>query len=187
MLSIAARYAFSLFNKAKEKNKVEQVMNELQKFTEIIQKNKDLERLWNSLSIPYTIKESILLKRISFSEITTNFLKLILLKKRQKLLPKIFYYYKLVYNYQNKILEVDIKTAFEINQDQLQKIIQLLENNLKLKVKLKNISIDREIIGGIIVISDDLIIDLSVKKDLDKALRKIEETINNKMDELKIV
>lgn len=187
MLSIAARYASSVFQKAKEKNQIEEVMKDLEQFIKLLEKNKNIAELWNSLSISSFDKEEIILKKIELSEITKKFLKLILLKKRQKLLPKIFYYYKLMYNNQNKILEVDIKTAFQINNQELEKIIKTIEEKLSIKIKIKNIYVDKEILGGIVVISDNLVLDLSVRKDLDKLLKNVEEVINNKLSSIKIL
>lgn len=187
MLSIAARYAYSIFQKAKEKNQIEEVMKDLEQFVKLLEKNKNITEIWNSLSISAFDKEEIILNKIELSEITKKFLKLILLKKRQKLLPKIFYYYKLMYNNQNKILEVDIKTAFQMNNQELEKIIKTIEEKLGIKIKIKNIYIDKEILGGIVVISDNLVLDISVRKELDKLLKNVEEVINNKFSSIKIL
>ncbi|MCS7243482.1 MAG: ATP synthase F1 subunit delta [Candidatus Calescibacterium sp.] len=187
MLSISARYANSLFQKAKEENQIDKVLEDLKNFLVLLEKNKQLLELWNSLSISSTDKEEIIIKRVDFSNITKNFLKLLLYKKRQKLLPKIYYYYKSLYNKHNNIIEVEISIAFEIDKTELEKLIRIIEENLGLKIKIKNIKIDPEIIGGAMIISDNIILDLSIKKDLDRLLRNFEETVNNKLSGLKMI
>lgn len=186
MLTVAARYANSLFSKAKENNQIDKVLEDLLLFVNLLENNKQISDVWNSLSISYSDKEKLLSFLPSISNITKNFLKLILIKKRQKLLPKILYYYKSIYNRYNKIIEVNLKVSFDLEKSEIENLIKNLENSLKIKIKIKNIIIDKEIIGGIVIISEDNIIDLSVKKDLEKILKKFEETVNNKITSIKI-
>lgn len=187
MLSVASRYALSLFEKAKEKNQLDIVLNELDNFIQLLSRNKELLELWNSLSLAYTEKERLILDKIAFTDTTKNFLKLILYKKRQKLLNKIFYYYKSLYNKFHNIIEVEIKSAFEIDNQDLTKLINTLQEKIGLKIKVKSINIEKEIIGGIIMISDNLILDLSVKKDLEKLLKNFQDIVENKLRGLKIL
>ncbi|MFN3995339.1 MAG: ATP synthase F1 subunit delta [bacterium] len=182
MLSIAARYASSLFQKAQEKNITQKILQELELFINILQKNKTLMNLWLSLSVSIKEKEELLLSKLDLSDITLNFLKLILSKKRQKLISKIYYYYKMLYNKSNGIIEVEIKLPFEIPEDKIYNVINSLEEKFQTKIKIKNLTIDPEIIGGILIVSDDTILDLSIKKELDKLLKDFKQIVNEKIN-----
>ncbi|MFN3478267.1 MAG: ATP synthase F1 subunit delta, partial [bacterium] len=124
----------------------------------------------------------LLLNKISLSKITLNFLKLILSKKRQNLIYKIYYYYKMLYNKTNGIIEVEIKLPFEIPEDKIYNVINSLEEKFQTKIKIKKLTIDPEIIGGILIISEDTILDLSIKKELDKLLKDFKQIVNEKIN-----
>jgi len=186
MLSLVARYAKSLFDKSKEENKVDQIFKEFSDFVNLLQKEKIIWKLWTSMSISISDKENLILKKINLSTVLYNFLKILLKKKRQNLIFKINYYYKKIYNREKNIMEIEMVVPFKIEDQFFQEIIKTLENKLNKNIVIKKVTINPEIIGGLILIEEDIIIDLSLKKDFDKLIKDIERTIDSKINQLNI-
>ena len=182
MLNIASRYASSLFEKAKEKNSLDLIKKEIEEFINLLEKDKTISEIWNSFSISFEEKEKLILKNLNFSDITKNFLKLLILKKRQNILKKIHYYYKNLYNEFNKILEVKVVLPFKIEIQQLNNLIKTLESKINYQITIKSISIDPEIIGGLIILSEDSIFDLSLKKELENLLKNFKQIVNENLN-----
>ncbi len=72
----------------------------------------------------------------------------------------------------DKKRKIRVITAFPINNSQLRRIQEMLEDFLKKEVIIRN-DIDPEILGGFICYTDSIKIDMSIKKDLDKLKSQI--------------
>ena len=64
-------------------------------------------------------------------------------------------------------LKAIIKSAKELNQDEIIKITEELSNNFKSKIKL-NYSYDQSLIGGLVVQVGSTMVDTSIKNKLQK-------------------
>lgn len=97
----------------------------------------------------------------------SNFLKLLKKKNDIKLLKKIFKNLKTINEEKNQFKTVKIKSAFELNQNFQKQLTENLEKKLKREVRLE-ITIDKNILGGIIIQIDDKIYDGSLKNKIKK-------------------
>ena len=103
-----------------------------------------------------------------------NFLKLLAGNKRLALLPEISAQFNKLKANQEKSLDIEVTTAFELLDEQQEKLAQALKTKLGRDVKLTS-QIDKAILGGVVVRTDDLVIDGSVRA----RLAKLAEAMNS--------
>jgi len=173
MLSIANRYADSLFEIASKYNLEEIILKELENFYNLINKDKLIAEIWHSKTLTAFDKYNTLIESLPFNYLTKEFLKLIASKKREKLLKLIIYYYKK--NYENKygIFEGTLILAKKIDNLILNELLKSIEKIINKKILVNQIKIDPEIMGGFILISDETILDYSIKNNFEKLLKEI--------------
>jgi F-type H+-transporting ATPase subunit delta len=178
MLSLANRYANSLFEIAAKYNLEEIILKELENFYNLINKDKLIDEIWHSKSLTTSDKFSMLIDLLPFNYLTKEFLKLIASKKREKLLKLIIYYYKK--NYENKygIFEGSLILAKKIDNLIINELLKSIEKILNKKILINQIKIDPEIMGGFILISDETILDYSIKNNFEKLLKEININID---------
>lgn len=96
-----------------------------------------------------------------------NFLKLIVKNKRLKILPYISKHFIYLRMKKENFLEIKIISAKIISKKQLIKIIDILEKRLSCKLKF-NCKIDKSIISGFIIKTNNIVIDNSLRSSLNK-------------------
>jgi len=103
-----------------------------------------------------------------------NFLKLLAENKRLALLPEINAQFAKLKADQEKSLDIEVTTAFELQDEQQEKLAQALKTKLGRDVAL-TAEVDKSILGGVVVRTDDLVIDGSVRA----RLAKLAEAMNS--------
>lgn len=175
---IAARYAKSIIDLAKETGKLETVKKDMELFSEAIG-NRDLFLMIKSPIIKGDKKISIF-KAIfggKVDELTSSFFDIVIRKGREELLPNIASAFNTQYNEMHNITSAEVVTATEISEALLSEIkskisaLGVSAENVILKKK-----VDPSLIGGFILQVGDKLIDASVKSNLAK-LRK--ELVDN--------
>jgi F-type H+-transporting ATPase subunit delta len=87
--------------------------------------------------------------------------------KRLVLLPEISALFEGLKANQEKAVDVEITTAFEISSDVSNKLAESLKDRLQREIKLAT-SVDQSLIGGAIIRAGDNVIDSSVRGKLSK-------------------
>lgn len=95
-------------------------------------------------------------------ELTDNFIDLLTEKNRESLLESITDDFIDLYNLHHGIIEVDVTSAYKLDEKQVTELKSQLESSTGKKVQI-NRSVNNELIGGIMVRIDDTVIDGSVK------------------------
>jgi F-type H+-transporting ATPase subunit delta len=103
-----------------------------------------------------------------------NFLKLLAGNKRLALLSEITAQFNKLKADQEKSLDIEVITAFELVDAQQEKLAQALKTKLGRDVTL-TAQVDKTILGGVVVRTDDLVIDGSVRA----RLAKLAEAMNS--------
>ena len=103
-----------------------------------------------------------------------NFIALLAENGRLALLPEIATQFKKLKAAQEASIEVDLTTAFEMADEQQQKLAKALSTKLGRDVQVTT-QVDRSILGGVVVRTDDLVIDGSVRA----RLAKLAEAMNS--------
>ena len=96
-----------------------------------------------------------------------NFMRLLAENKRLILLPEISTMFDALKANQEKSVDVEITTAFEISSDVSGKLAQALKKRLQREIILTT-RVDQSLIGGAIIRAGDYVIDSSVRGKLSK-------------------
>jgi len=160
---VANRYAISLFENSLEKNILETVYDDINLLIKSLDDSSELRRAIESPVIKSELKSSILKEIFSdkLSKETLNFIFFIIDKKREELLYEISKRFLELRNEHLGIVEMEVTTAFEVTNEQIDNLKNMFESILKKTVKIK-IKIDKNIIGGFIAQVGDTVYDASV-------------------------
>lgn len=96
-----------------------------------------------------------------------NFIALLAENRRLALLPEILAQFEQLKANQQKSVDIDVTTAFELDEQQQQKLTQAIGAKLGREVKMTS-QVDKSILGGVVIRSADLVIDGSVRARLAK-------------------
>ncbi|SRR6056297_152233 len=173
---IAARYAKTLLQEAKERELIEPVYQELVELQELIQNNSELRNFLASPIISHGKKANALSAIVGNKgeEITASFLQLICNKGRAPQLIEIIEAFVGQYRAWKEITKVSISSATELDE----KTLESLEKSVrKLEGVRKHIEwehdVDSNLIGGFVIQFEDKIYDASVAHQISKLRKKI--------------
>lgn len=102
-----------------------------------------------------------------------NLVRLLASNKRLPLLPEIHVLFEDLKAERERVVEVDVVSAFPLDAEAEAKLTASLKSRLDREVKLSS-RVDKSLIGGMVVRAGDLVIDSSVRG----KLKKLTETMN---------
>lgn len=102
-----------------------------------------------------------------------NFIRLMAENKRLKVLPAVYKEFQRHVEENQKLAEVQVISAQPLNATQEQKIAAAMEKRLARKVKL-NCSVDNSLIAGIVIRTDDFVIDGSSRGQLTRLANELQ-------------
>lgn len=91
-----------------------------------------------------------------------NFIQLLVANRRLAAVPEIHELYETLRREREGVVEAEIATAFPLDDSQLKTLVSDLERRFKRKVQ-PNVSVDKELIGGVRIAVGDEVIDGSVR------------------------
>ena len=101
-----------------------------------------------------------------------NFIRLLAENKRLILLSEIAELYEVLKAEQERSLEVEITSAFEISSEIAEKLAVSLKKRLEREINLTT-SVDESLLGGAVIRAGDMVIDSSVRGKLTKLVESI--------------
>ncbi len=116
-----------------------------------------------------------MMEKIGGDELETegkNFVRLLAENDRLALLPDVAAIYETLRAEAEGEIEAQVTSAFELKQDQADRIAEALAKRLNRKVKIVS-SVDKDLIGGAIIKAGDLVIDGSLKGRLGKMTQSL--------------
>lgn len=170
--SLAYPYANAIFEIAKENNSIDKWLDYLSTMSYVSK----LERFKLAVSNPTLSKEevvNILLSSINNKEqFLSSFINLLIQNNRINLLDAIYLSYKkIVDHYLNNDYAI-IETAFLMNDKDKKDLEDILSKKFGKNISA-TIKINPDLIGGIKIILDDIIIDSSVKGNINRMFSEI--------------
>ncbi len=96
-----------------------------------------------------------------------NFIRLLAENKRLKLLPEISSIYEILKANQQKSVDVEITTAFEVSSEASDRLASALKQRLQRDIQLTS-KVDQALIGGALIRAGDTVIDNSIRGKLNK-------------------
>ncbi|MGE0088994.1 MAG: ATP synthase F1 subunit delta [Bacteroidales bacterium] len=166
---IAIRYAKALFFLAQEKNKVDIIFKDVLLLNDTLINSSDLIKLLEHPVVKPSQKIQALINlfKDEVDQITLSFLQLIIQHKREIYLRRIVRNFIDLYKKNQHIQSVLLTSAYNLENEEKDKISETIESKLKSKIEL-NIKIDPAIIGGIILQINDKELDMSVSRQLSR-------------------
>jgi len=173
MEEIAVVYARSLFEVAREQDKLDVVREQLGAFTDALSENRDLQVFFFSPYFATKEKQDGLERVVSDADpVVLNFLKLLIEKHRMPVLFRIRSNYDAMWEEENKLLPVHITSAVELDKAIVEQLGDRISEQTDRKVEL-SATVDPEILGGIVVRVGNSVLDASVRNRLEQLRKQV--------------
>ena len=173
MEEIASVYARSLFEVAKEQDKLDKVRDELGEFADALDGNRELQVFFFSPYFSTTEKQDGLDKAISGADETiVNFLKLLIENHRMPVVFRLRRVFDELWQEENKLLPVQVTSAVELDPGTVSQIGDRIAEQTGRKVELSS-DVDPDILGGIVVRVGNSILDASIRNRLEQLRRQV--------------
>jgi len=173
--TVARPYTKAAFEHARDKGNLDQWSNLLSLAAQAVQDSELAQLLGNpALTVEQKAELVAAVCEKQIDDAGKNFISLLAENRRLALLPEIAAQFGILKANLEKKVDVDLTTAFALNNAQQQKLAKALSSKLGREVKL-TAQVDKSIIGGVVVRSDDLVIDGSVRA----RLAKLAEAMNS--------
>jgi F-type H+-transporting ATPase subunit delta len=166
---VSKRYAKALLSLGQEDGRFEQYGDELTEFTGLLEKNIELGRVIANPVFALEDRKKVLriiLDRGNLSEVVRNFLNLLLDKNRMGAIGAIRAHYSRLVDEASGIARAEIITARPLQGEVITRLERSLEQLTSKKVK-SEIREDKALIGGVVVRIGDLVLDGSVRAQLE--------------------
>jgi F-type H+-transporting ATPase subunit delta len=166
---LSSRYAKALFEFARDNNQIEEVFGDLTLFSNTLKENRELQVLLRNPVVEahqkHKIFESIF--NGTLHDTTYQFLGVLLRKRREPALDTICAEFFKLYNTAHNIKPVTIITAQPLGDALKSKIVDMLTEQTRATIDLRQI-VDPGIIGGFVIKMDDYYLDSSIITKINK-------------------
>jgi F-type H+-transporting ATPase subunit delta len=173
MEEIARVYARSLFEVAKEHDKLDVVREQLGQFADALQDNRELSIFFFS---PYfnTAEKKDGLGRVleGADEIVENFLGLLIENHRMPAIFRLRREFEVLWEQENKLLPVTITSAVALDAATVKSIGDAIGAQTGQQVELTS-NVDPDVLGGLIVRVGNSILDASIRNRLENLRRSV--------------
>lgn len=174
MSVVGDRYAESLFDLAKEENKVTQYLDDIKLVGEVLDSDPQIVQFFNHALIENDKKIQLLDQSFkgNVDQYVLNFLKLLVQSRRIRYIDDIVKSYIKLSNQYLGIEEGMIYTLYELTDQQIQDIEKAISQKENKKVTLK-VSIDPSLLGGIKVQIANRIYDGTIKNKVEMLKKEL--------------
>jgi ATP synthase F1 delta subunit len=173
MEEIASVYARSLFEVAKEQDKLDPVREQLGDFADALSDNRELQVFFFSPYFSTQEKKDGLKKAVSGTEaILDNFLELLIEKHRMPAVFRIRRELDEMWQRENKLLPVEVTSAIELDKATVKHIGDRIGEQTGQKIEL-SAKVEPDILGGIVVRVGNSIIDASIRARLEQLRKQV--------------
>jgi F-type H+-transporting ATPase subunit delta len=165
---LAARYAKSLMDIAIEKGELESIKKDVEFLQRIISSSPELRTLFRSPIIQTDKKQAALnaLLKDRIGVITTAFIRLLVHKNRESVMPEILSAFKEQYNTLKGIHKVKFITAKPISEELRDGLLRKFKVDAHIEHVELITEVQEDIIGGFILEYDNKLIDASIIRGL---------------------
>jgi F-type H+-transporting ATPase subunit delta len=166
-LSAVSTYAEALFEAAREREELEEVLGDLDGFVEALHEREELRLFFYAGQIPEREKRraiDALTEGMTLS--TRNFLKVLSDNGREEILEEVMVRYEeLVKEHLGKV-EVEVTTAMELSEEELDRIRERLGRILEDREVILQTRVDPDLLGGAVFRFGERRLDSSVRGQL---------------------
>ena len=173
MEEIAQVYSRSLFEVAKEQDKLDAIRDQLGEFTDALNDNRDLQVFLFSPYFSTVEKKEGLHKVLDGADPAfQNFLDLLVEKHRMPTLFRIRRQFEERWQEENRLLPVSVTSAIELNDETVEQISSRIAEQTDRKIELTT-DVNPEILGGIVLRVGNSILDASIRNRLEQVRRQL--------------
>ena len=173
MEEIAAVYARSLFEVAKEQDKLDTVRDQLGEFADTLDGNRDLQVFFFSPYFSTQEKEEGLDKAVTDADpVVLNFLKLLIENHRMPVIFRVRRNFDELWEEENQLLPVEVTSAVELDEGTVRQIGDRISKQTGRRVDL-SARVEPDILGGIVVRVGNSVLDASVRNRLESLRRQV--------------
>ncbi|MCK4999972.1 MAG: ATP synthase F1 subunit delta [Anaerohalosphaera sp.] len=174
-------YSEVLFELAEEAGQVKEVMDDLERIVGVISGNDEFAALLNSQQLTGEEKTDIVQRIFKgrVSDLTLDFLRVLARRGRLSFLSGISDKYEVMVDVHHKRSLIEVTLAKSPSDDELEKLKNDLKDAINGDVKLV-VNIDPEIIGGVIIKKGDKLVDNSLRRILNRAVKTIVQRSRDK-------
>jgi F-type H+-transporting ATPase subunit delta len=167
-LSAVSTYAEALFEAAREREELEQVLEDLKDFVGALDENEELRLFFYGGQIPEREKRraiDALTEGMALS--TRNFLKILSDNGREEILEEVLIRYEELVKEHLGRVEVEVTTAVEFSEEELGRIGERLGRILEGREVILQTRVDPDLLGGAVFRFGGRMVDGSVRGQLD--------------------
>jgi ATP synthase F1 delta subunit len=173
MEEIAEVYARALFEVAQDRDKLDEVHEQLGEFADAIHENRDMAQFFFSPYFSPQEKKEGLHKTVSGGdEVVINFLEALLERHRMPVIFRIRDRFNQMWEEENKLLPVEVTSAIELDEKTVKDIGKSIGDQVDRKIELSS-KVDPEILGGVVLRVGNFILDASIRHRLDQLRKQV--------------
>jgi F-type H+-transporting ATPase subunit delta len=173
MEEIATVYARSLFEVAKEQDKLDLVREQLGEFVDALNETRELQVFFFSPYFSTSEKKDGLHRAVTDADpVVVNFLELLIEKHRMPVLFRVRANYDARWEEENRLLPVEITSAVELDEGTVKQLGDRISEQTGRKVDLSS-RVEPDILGGIVVQVGNSVLDASVRNRLEQLRRQV--------------
>jgi len=173
--SASLQYANALADVALQQGAAEPVLKQLSDFVEAYAASAELRNLLANPAVTGKEKHAVAEKlsaRLGASKILRNFLFLLIDHRRTLMIPELAEAFKAVIRERESIAEAQVASAVELSDAQKKSLGRSLEKKTGKKIEAK-FTVDKALLGGVVVRIGDTVYDGSVKHRLNEMRAKL--------------
>jgi F-type H+-transporting ATPase subunit delta len=173
-MAVAQRiYANALFEAAKEKGRLEPVLDDLHAFAEAVEQVSQLKALLESPEVESRQKVEALREILADAdELVRNFLLLVVEKGRAPELGEMVREFDALVAAEEGILDVELTTAVELSEEDAKKLLEQIEKFSGRRLRARR-EVDPNLIGGFVLRAGSHRADASVRGRLQRLRREL--------------
>ena len=160
--TVARPYTKAVFEFARDAGTIEHWSAALQEAAQVAGDSVMQSILGNPALTSEKKADAVITVLADLDESGQNFIRLLAENHRLALVPEISVQFEQLKANQESNVEIDVTTAYALNEQQQQKLTQALSAKLGRDVSLTS-TIDKSILGGVVIRTQDLVIDGSVR------------------------
>jgi F-type H+-transporting ATPase subunit delta len=173
MEELARVYSEALFAAAKEQGKIDLIRDQLAALCDAIEQKGELNLFFFSpLFSTREKKDGMARVLVGADEAFLNFLNILIDNHRMPVIFRIRRQYEELWREENKLLPVEITSAVELDDEVARQIQTRVEQQTGRRVELTR-SVDGDILGGLVVRVSNMILDASIRNQLERLRRQV--------------
>ncbi len=173
MEQLARIYSEALFAAAKQQGKLDLVREQLSAFVDALESHRELNLFFFSPFFSTQEKEEgVGTVLVGADEIFVNFLRVLIDNHRMPVLFRIRRQFEALWQEENRLLPVEVTSAIELDEDVARLIRERVEQQTGRRVELTR-HVDDSILGGLIVRVSNMVLDASIRNQLERLRRQV--------------